>query len=303
HKVSPARRNGIGDTAQNIKSKKDSMSGSGEGGQKNAYDMPRLGNPTNRQLVDMAWRDMTMGDLNKGQGIKQPVYVTQSPISGKGSFNVNQLGQDGYTGPVDSNGEVNANLLLSPAVSKKMTSTTVELTAKFANLGTLFDLIKTQKDVPLPMIRVIMRQILEGLSFIHSKNIIHRDIKGGNIMMHSLPGSGKVILKIADFGEVKQIQNSSQNQMIVSARGTPAYIAPELQLGIGKANVKVDVWSLGMLLYQIVTHTFPFDPLSDKEIGHYPFFVQNKQIPEKRSIKSSIFNRRQYSLESFTENA
>ncbi|KAA6367380.1 MAG: hypothetical protein EZS28_037094, partial [Streblomastix strix] len=41
HKVSPARRNGIGDTAQNIKSKKDSMSGSGEGGQKNAYDMPR----------------------------------------------------------------------------------------------------------------------------------------------------------------------------------------------------------------------------------------------------------------------
>ncbi|KAA6358001.1 MAG: hypothetical protein EZS28_046472 [Streblomastix strix] len=91
--------------------------------------------------------------------------------------------------------------------------------------------------------------------------------------MHSLPGSGKVILKIADFGEVKQIQNSSQNQMTVSARGTPAYIAPELQLGIGKANAKVDVWSIGMLLYQIVTHTFPFDPLSDKEVGQFEIII------------------------------
>ncbi|KAA6373037.1 MAG: putative Spindle assembly checkpoint kinase [Streblomastix strix] len=143
------------------------------------------------------------------------------------------------------------------------------LLMEFANLGTLFDVIKTQKDIPIPMIRVIMRQILEGLCFIHSKNIIHRDIKGGNIMMHSVPGSGKVILKIADFGEVKQISQSSQNQMKVSGRGTPQYMAPELYLGIGIANVKADVWSLGMLLYQMLTHTFPFYPLSDKEIRQF----------------------------------
>ncbi|KAA6360981.1 MAG: hypothetical protein EZS28_043492 [Streblomastix strix] len=123
------------------------------------------------------------------------------------------------------------------------------------------------------MIRVIMRQILEGLCFIHSKNIIHRDIKGSNIMMHSVPGSGKVILKIADFGEVKQILNSSQNQMKVSGRGTPPYMAPELYLGIGIANVKADVWSLGMLLYQMLTHTFPFDPKNEYEIGQFEIFI------------------------------
>ncbi|KAA6389684.1 MAG: putative serine/threonine-protein kinase unc-51 [Streblomastix strix] len=143
------------------------------------------------------------------------------------------------------------------------------LLMEFANFGTLFDLIRTQKDIPIPMIRVIMRQILEGLCFIHSQNIIHRDIKGGNIMMHSVPRSGKVILKIADFGEVKQISKSSQNQMKVSVRGTPPYMAPELYFGIGKADTKVDMWSLGMLLYQMLTHTFPFNPTNEYEIGQF----------------------------------
>ncbi|KAA6394234.1 MAG: hypothetical protein EZS28_010240 [Streblomastix strix] len=138
------------------------------------------------------------------------------------------------------------------------------------------------------MIRVIMRQILEGLCFIHSKNIIHRNIKGDNIMMHSVPVSGKVILKIADFGEVKQISKSSQKQMTVSTRGTPPFMAPELYLGIGKEDTKVDMWSLGMLLYQMLTHTFPFNSMNEYEIGQisaaqalqHPFFTGKQALAE-----------------------
>ncbi|KAA6391551.1 MAG: putative Serine/Threonine kinase domain protein [Streblomastix strix] len=110
--------------------------------------------------------------------------------------------------------------------------------------------------------------------------ILFIDIKGGNIMMHSPTGSGKVILKIADFGEVKQIQNSSQNQMTLSARGTPPYMAPELYLN-GKEDVKVDIWSLGIVIYQIVTHTFPFDPKNEYEIGQ---FLTNRILNRPSSI-------------------
>ncbi|KAA6385351.1 MAG: hypothetical protein EZS28_019122, partial [Streblomastix strix] len=140
---------------------------------------------------------------------------------------------------------------------------------------TLFDLIKTQKDIPIPMIRVIMRQILQGLSYIHSKGIIHRDIKGGNILMHSPTGSGRVILKIADFGEIKNAQNNLQQSIFMSQRGTPAYMAPDLILAnannLTKADSKVDIWSLGMLLYQITTHTFPYNPHNEYEISQQQF--------------------------------
>ncbi|KAA6384055.1 MAG: hypothetical protein EZS28_020418, partial [Streblomastix strix] len=111
---------------------------------------------------------------------------------------------------------------------------------EYSNLGTLFDLIKTQKDIPIPMIRVIMRQILQGLSYIHSKGIIHRDIKGGNILMHSPTGSGRVILKIADFGEMKNAQNDPQKSLIMSQRGTNAYMAPDLFLANANNVTKAD---------------------------------------------------------------
>ncbi|KAA6359310.1 MAG: hypothetical protein EZS28_045163, partial [Streblomastix strix] len=90
---------------------------------------------------------------------------------------------------------------------------------QYCNIGTLFDLVKTGINLPIAMIRVIMKQILQGLSDIHSKRIIHRDIKGGNILMHCPPGSGKVICKISDFGTAKQKKQGIQNSMLMSKRG------------------------------------------------------------------------------------
>ncbi|KAA6400840.1 MAG: hypothetical protein EZS28_003636 [Streblomastix strix] len=111
---------------------------------------------------------------------------------------------------------------------------------EYSNLGTLFDLIKTMKNIPIPIIRVIMRQILQGLSYIHSKGIIHRDIKGNNILMHSPTGSGRVILKIADFGLMKNAQNDLQQSLIMSQRGTDAYMAPDLYLANANNVTKAD---------------------------------------------------------------
>ncbi|KAA6378136.1 MAG: putative Protein tyrosine kinase [Streblomastix strix] len=139
----------------------------------------------------------------------------------------------------------------------------------YCNMGTLFDLINTQQDLPIPVIRKIMKQILTGLSYIHSKGIIHRDIKGGNILLHSPPGSGKVILKIADFGEAIMQQHVGEEMMMDKA-GTYAYMPPELLLAdqnlLIKADEKIDVWAAGMLLYQLFTRSFPFNPHNENEI-------------------------------------
>ncbi|KAA6383371.1 MAG: putative calcium/calmodulin-dependent protein kinase I delta short [Streblomastix strix] len=170
---------------------------------------------------------------------------------------------------------------------------------EYSNLGTLFDLIKTQKNLPIPMIRVIMIQILQGLSYIHSKGIIHRDIKGGNILMHCPTGSGKVILKIADFGTVKKNENNLQKSIYMSQRGTNAYMAPDLLLVnanyLPKADAKVGIWSLGMLLYQITTHTFPYNPHNEYEIQQ---FMRNRILVRPPSITdNNLWNLLQRMLE------
>ncbi|KAA6371994.1 MAG: hypothetical protein EZS28_032479, partial [Streblomastix strix] len=95
-------------------------------------------------------------------------------------------------------------------------------------------------------IRAISKQLFEGLHLIHSKGLVHRDIKGENIMLHCPFGSNRVVVKIADFGLVK-VSGGVQQTMLMSSKGTPLNMAPELVNGDGKADAKVDVWSAGVV--------------------------------------------------------
>ncbi|KAA6362288.1 MAG: hypothetical protein EZS28_042185, partial [Streblomastix strix] len=98
---------------------------------------------------------------------------------------------------------------------------------EYANMKNLQNLIQTNKDLPPSIIRVIMKQLLEGLRLIHEKGLIHRDIKGENILLHSPPNSGKVIVKIADFGLVKQ-QKREEQSITKSVAGTKTHMPPEM---------------------------------------------------------------------------
>ncbi|KAA6388880.1 MAG: putative Aurora kinase [Streblomastix strix] len=152
-------------------------------------------------------------------------------------------------------------------LAKKFDKFTV-IILEYANQGTLQELINANIDFPLHIIRVMMKQILQGLSYIHSKGIVHRDIKGGNILLHIPLASGRIILKLADFSEVKFLK-------------TQPFMAPELiesQIG----DSKVDMWSLGILLNQIVTHSFPFDPTNENDIRN---FLGSRIFTRPSSIK------------------
>jgi mitogen-activated protein kinase kinase kinase ANP1 len=95
------------------------------------------------------------------------------------------------------------------------------------------------------LIRVYCQQILLGLEYLHSHQIIHRDIKGGNILVgtHSTPNSSAPIVKLADFGAATRLANLSENCGPKSLHGSPYWMAPEVvkQTGHGR---QADIWSV-----------------------------------------------------------
>ncbi|KAA6372133.1 MAG: hypothetical protein EZS28_032340 [Streblomastix strix] len=138
---------------------------------------------------------------------------------------------------------------------------------EFAKMKNLDYLIESKQDLPILIIREIMRQLLEGVRLMHEKGIIHRfrDIKGQNILLHSPPGSGLIVLKIADFGLIKE-QKQVEQSTLMTVAGTMPLMSREMLMGTEdgevKADNKVDVWSSGILLHQLIAQQFPFKSLA-----------------------------------------
>nr|XP_058956996.1 mitogen-activated protein kinase kinase kinase 2-like [Pocillopora verrucosa] len=112
----------------------------------------------------------------------------------------------------------------------------LHLFMEFMRGGSLYDRIKKKKVLSEKESRKYTMQILEGVSFLHSKEIIHRDIKGTNVLLDE---HGNV--KLADFGLSKVIQKIGSKTALESYCGTPYWMAPEIFWGEGYGR-KVDIW-------------------------------------------------------------
>jgi serine/threonine-protein kinase len=106
----------------------------------------------------------------------------------------------------------------------------------------------------------LMLQLLDALHFAHSAGVVHRDIKPSNLLVSS---GGR--LKISDFG-IARIASSSPSQA-GAGLGTPAYMAPEQHLGVG-VDHRADLFSAGVILYELVTGQQPFIGPSVEEVAH-----------------------------------
>jgi serine/threonine protein kinase len=108
--------------------------------------------------------------------------------------------------------------------------------------GDLLNYVRKRRKLKESVAKVAMKQILDGLYHIHSKSILHRDIKLDNILLTS---SGDI--KICDFGVSKLM---TKGRRIKEQCGTPAYIAPEILREEGYEGFAVDIWSSGGIIFK-----------------------------------------------------
>ncbi|KAM4606164.1 serine/threonine-protein kinase 17A [Polymixia lowei] len=101
-------------------------------------------------------------------------------------------------------------------------------------------------------VKRLMRQILEGVSFLHRHNVVHLDLKPQNILLTSSAPVGDI--KIVDFGLSRMV---SSHQELREIMGTPEYVAPEI-LNYEPISTATDMWSIGVLTYVMLTGISPF---------------------------------------------
>ena len=122
---------------------------------------------------------------------------------------------------------------------------------EYSGGGDLLQFVKTRSKLTESESAQILNQLLSGLQACHDKNIIHRDVKLDNVLIDASYAS----VKLCDFGVSRMV---TPGQRIAEQCGTPAYIAPEIIADRGYEGFPVDVWSLGVLLYAMLTGTVPF---------------------------------------------
>jgi serine/threonine protein kinase len=131
---------------------------------------------------------------------------------------------------------------------------------------------------PLPRVLRIMEQACNALQFAHENNIVHRDIKPANIML-----TGDDTVKVTDFGTAKILQFGTVQQT-AHVMGTPSYMSPEQVKGRA-VDGRTDVFSLGVMLYEMITGEKPFP---GESITTVIYKIVNEEPVPPRTIDPTI---------------
>lgn len=130
--------------------------------------------------------------------------------------------------------------------------------------GSLTDVIKRRRFLTMPEIRRYTIQLAGAIAHLHSRDVVHRDIKAGNVFLDA-----SMNVKLGDFGLATCLEPNANDMGAFQRRttfcGTPNYLAPELLSRRGHA-AGVDIWALGILIYYLAVGAAPFHSASKEQI-------------------------------------
>jgi serine/threonine protein kinase len=142
--------------------------------------------------------------------------------------------------------------------------------------GSLADVKRRVESVPENLLALISMQILEGLKTLHFNNVVHRDVKLGNILVNS-----RGAVKVTDFGISKNL--GEESIVCDTFVGTATHMSPERVLG-EDYSFAADIWSLGLCVYELASGAYPYG-----SIASFPVLFDNLcNKPEPRLPKSKF---------------
>ena len=158
-------------------------------------------------------------------------------------------------------------------IIKDMTKQTIYIIMEYCCSGDLRQLLK--KPLKEKWCKFYFNQLAQGLKHLSEHNIMHRDLKPMNILLTNK----RKLLKIADFGFAKQSKTNTKTVTLYNTVcGSPLYMAPEIMdINHGKYNNQTDLWSIGMILYELLYTKHPFSKC--KGIVELALMIENEDIP------------------------
>ena len=173
--------------------------------------------------------------------------------------------------------------LFHPSVTKILETFESEkymlIIMEYISGGNLQSFVKKRRKLCEKTAKILFRQIIQGIKYIHSRGIVHRDIKLENILLDL-----NNIVKICDFGVGRLIK---PNTILKDQCGTPVYMAPEIIKGEGYHGFPVDIWSAGVALYIMLSGNLPFN--KDKE-HDLEYSILNYDIKEIKDVSPEANN-------------
>ncbi|KAL9855809.1 putative mitogen-activated protein kinase kinase kinase ANP1 STE-STE11 family [Arabidopsis thaliana] len=232
---------------------------------------PSFSPPPPANTVDMAppisWRKgqligrgafgtVYMGmNLDSGEllAVKQVLIAANFASKEKTQAHIQELEEERYLGTVREDDTLNILLEFVPG-------------------GSISSLLEKFGPFPESVVRTYTRQLLLGLEYLHNHAIMHRDIKGANILVDN-----KGCIKLADFGASKQVAELATMTGAKSMKGTPYWMAPEVILQTGH-SFSADIWSVGCTVIEMVTGKAPWSQ-QYKEVAAIFFIGTTKSHP------------------------
>ena len=142
------------------------------------------------------------------------------------------------------------------------TETTYYIFMDFCAKGELFNYIVQQQHLSQEKSAFFYYQLINGIEYIHKKNVCHRDLKPENLLL-----TEKMKLKIIDFG----LSNYFKGNLLETPCGSPCYASPEMVMGKKYNGFCIDIWSSGIILYAMLCGYLPFEEVENDEYNEVLF--------------------------------